>query len=181
MVVTSDSNTAALIRSLSNQGRSEDMSLVEHVRVGYNYRLDDLSAALGVAQMEQLDQLLSMRAAAAGRYIDGLKGLEAVTLPCADRAGDRRSWFVFPILFDAAAVRERVESELRAAGIACKQYMPSIHLMSFYRGLFGYGEGDYPVSESVSDRLLALPFFPQITEDEVARVCDLLCKALDSA
>jgi perosamine synthetase len=160
------------IDSERNQGRAPDMGFLDHDRLGFNYRLSDLACALGLAQLERLDELLEARARVARLYGDALGNLDGLELPCPDWAGDRRSWFVYVVQLPADVDRDRAIEALRARGIDSKPYLPAIHLMSFYRLRFGYKPGDFPVCEDVSRRSLALPFYPQLTEGEVARVAD---------
>ncbi len=189
MVAVADPGLAARLRSERNQGRAPDMDWVDHDRLGFNYRLTELQAALGVAQLERLDRVLAERARAAAMYTERLAALDygapagegdpaGLVLPCADRGEERRSWFVYAVRLPAAADRDAVLADLAQRGIEAKAYMPSIHLMSFYRERFGFREGQFPVAEDASARLLAVPFFASISEDEIDRVCEALAEAL---
>jgi perosamine synthetase len=153
-----------------NQGRAPDMGWLDHDRLGFNYRLDELSCALGLAQLEKLDDLLSARARVAERYSGALASVEGVELPCPDAGGERRSWFVYVIQVPAGVDRDAAVRGLRERGVDSKPYMPAIHLMSFYRERFGHREGEFPVCEDVARRSLALPFFPELTESQIERV-----------
>jgi perosamine synthetase len=167
----------ALLKSLSNQGRSDSGEWLTHSRLGYNYRLDDLSAALGLAQVERLDELLEARAEVAARYGRLLSELE-VELPAPDDDDHRRSWFVYVIRLATDVDRNAVISRLGADGIASKPYLPSIHLQPYYREVFGYTEGMCPVAEDASARSLALPFHARLSESEQERVAEALARAL---
>jgi perosamine synthetase len=158
------------LKSERNQGRSPDMGWLDHDRLGFNYRLDELSCALGLAQLEQLDELLSARARVAARYTEALADVEGVRLPCPDEGGDRRSWFVYVIQVPPAVDRDAAVVGLRERGVDSKPYLPAIHLMSFYRERFGHREGEFPVCEDVARRSLALPFFPELSESQIERV-----------
>jgi perosamine synthetase len=158
VVVTESEDDWRLLKSLSNQGRGEDGSWLDHERLGYNYRLDDIAAAIGIAQLEKLDLLLELRSGVASRYADLLAGVDGAEPLAADDADHKRSWFVFPIRLAAGVDRDRVLEELRGAGVASKVYLPSIHLQPYMRERFGFREGMFPVSEEVSRRLLALPY-----------------------
>jgi perosamine synthetase len=173
-VVCPSPEIAARIDSERNQGRAPDMGWLDHDRLGYNYRLDDLSCALGVAQVERLDQLLADRARVAGLYGEALAGLEGLELPCPDAGGDRRSWFVYVVQLPRGVDRDAVVVDLRKRGVDSKPYLPAIHLNAFYRERFGHREGEFPVCEDVSARSLALPFFGSLTEGEVAEVAEAL-------
>jgi dTDP-4-amino-4,6-dideoxygalactose transaminase len=179
MVIPSDPRAAARLRSERNQGRAEDMGWLDHGGLGFNYRLGDLAAALGVAQLERLGQLLERRAAVAALYTEGLAGIEAVETPIAERGRERRSWFVYPVRLAAGSDREAIVARLAERGVASKAYLPCIHLFPHLREL-GYREGQFPVAEDVSARSLALPFFPAMTEAQVARVCEALAETLPS-
>ena len=169
------------IDSERNQGRSPDMGWLDHDRLGFNYRLSDLACALGVAQLERLDELLEARARVAGLYNQALADVEGIVLPCPDEGGDRRSWFVYVVQLPAEVERDAAIEALRARGVDSKPYLPAIHLMSFYRRRFGHREGEFPVCEDVARRSLALPFFPQLSEGQVARVSESLREVLAQA
>ncbi len=177
-LVPSDPEMAERLRSERNQGRAPDMGVLAHGRLGFNYRISDLEAALGVAQLERLDELLAARARVAGAYRERLAGIEGLRLPCEDRGAARRSWFVFVVQLPEGADRTATIGELAERGIASKGYLPCIHLMPFYRERFGFRGGEFPVAESVAERSLALPFFPEMTEDQVERVGVALAEAL---
>jgi perosamine synthetase len=179
MAIPSGPEDAARLRSERNQGRAQDMGWLDHGGLGFNYRLGDLAAALGVAQLERLDELLARRAAVAALYAERLAGIEAVEAPVAARGAERRSWFVYPVRLAAGSDRDAVVARLAESGIASKAYLPCIHLFPHLREL-GYREGQFPVAEDASARSLALPFFPSMTEAQVARVCEALAETLPS-
>jgi perosamine synthetase len=165
------------VDSERNQGRAPDMGWLDHDRLGFNYRLSDLACALGLAQLERLDDLLAGRARVAGLYREALAGLAAergLQLPCEDSGGDVRGWFVFVVQLPPGVGRDGAVVALRERGVDSKPYLPAIHLMSFYRERFGHRDGEFPVAEDVAARSLALPFFPQMTEGQVARVAEAL-------
>jgi perosamine synthetase len=179
MIVPSGPEVAAHLRSERNQGRAADMGWLEHEGLGFNYRLSDLAAALGVAQVEKLDSLLERRAAAAAHYEQRLAGLEGVEVPIAGRESERRSWFVYVVRLADGVDRDATIARLAERGIASKAYLPCIHLFPQLREL-GYREGQFPVAEAAAAHSLALPFFPAITEAEVDRVCRELATAIRS-
>ena len=166
------------IDSERNQGRAPDMGWLDHDRLGFNYRLDDLSCALGLAQLERLDELLAARARVASLYGEALAKIEGLELPRPDEGGDRRSWFVYVVQLPRGVDRDRAVRGLRERGIDSKPYLPAIHLMSFYRERFGHREGEFPVCEDVASRSLALPFFPELGESQIDRVAAGLREAL---
>ena len=169
------------IDSERNQGRAPDMAWLDHDRLGFNYRLTDIACAIGLAQLERLDELLSARARVATLYSELLDGIEGLELPCPDADGDVRGWFVYVVQLPPDADRAAVIGALREAGIGSKPYLPAIHLMSFYRERFGHREGEFPVCEEVARRSLALPFFPQLTEAQVTHVGEELASAVAAA
>jgi perosamine synthetase len=162
------------IDSERNQGRAPDMGWLDHDRLGFNYRLSDVACALGIAQLEHLDAMLTARAAAAELYRAALAGIEGLDLPCEDAGGDTRGWFVFVVQVPERVDRDGVVGALAGRGIQSKPYLPAIHLMSFYRERYGHRPGEFPICEDVAERSLALPFFPGITEGQVARVAEAL-------
>jgi len=179
---------AQTLRSERNQGRSADMSEIDHPRIGFNYRITDVQAAIGIAQIERLDETLAARAEVAAGYTEllGAKGgapagegdPEGLVLPCADRGDEQRSWFVYTVQLPPAADRNAVITALAADGIKSKAYLPCIHTLSPYRERFGFKGGEFPVAEGVAARSLALPFFGSMTEEQVERVCTALAGAL---
>lgn len=183
MIALSDGDAAQRIRSERNQGRAPDMGWLDHDRLGFNYRLSDLQAAVGLAQLDRLDGMLADRARVAGWYREALSGLVAergLELPCEDAGGDRRGWFVFVVQVPHdGPERDDLVVRLRDLGVQSKPYLPAIHLMSFYRERFGHREGEFPVCEDVARRSLALPFHPGLGQDEVHRVAEALAVALD--
>jgi perosamine synthetase len=172
MVTMGDPEIKVRIDSERNQGRAPDMGWLDHDRLGFNYRLSDIACALGLAQLERLDKMLGARAEVAGHYREALAGIDGLRLPCPDAGGQRRGWFVFVVQLPAGADRDAAVHALAERGIQSKPYLPAIHLMSFYRERFGHHEGEFPVCEEVAARSLALPFFPELSEGQVARVAE---------
>jgi perosamine synthetase len=170
MVTLGDEALKGRIDSERNQGRAPDMGWLDHDRLGFNYRLSDVACALGLAQLERLDDMLAARARVAGLYREALAGIEDLGLPCEDRDGHKRGWFVFVVQLPHDVDRDATIRALAAKRIQSKPYLPAIHLMSFYRERFGHREGEFPVCEDVAKRSLALPFFPQMSEGQLARV-----------
>ena len=177
MIVAADAETAARLRSERNQGRAADMGWLDHGGLGFNYRLSDLAAALGVAQLEKLEAMLARRDAVASLYAAGLAGIDGLRLPGPGRGAERRSWFVYVVELPEGADRDATIGRLAERGVAGKAYLPCIHLFPHLREL-GYREGQFPVAEAVSARSLALPFFTAMTESQVARVCEALAQSL---
>jgi perosamine synthetase len=169
------------VDSERNQGRAPDMGWLDHDRLGFNYRLSDLACAIGLAQLDRLDGMLAARAQVAGWYREALAGLASergLALPCEDFGGDRRGWFVFVVQLPRGVARDATIMALRELGVQSKPYLPAIHLMSFYRELYGHRPGEFPVAEEVAERSVALPFFPELSESQVARVAEALGRVL---
>jgi perosamine synthetase len=179
VVTTHSEDEARLLRSLRNQGRSyEGGRWFHHPYLGLNYRWTDLQAAVGLAQLEKLDEILELRSAAAERYAELLADVEGVTLPAPDDADHVRSWFVYVVLLDEGIDRTRVAAQLADEGIECGEYLPCIHLQPYMREAYGFGEGLCPVAEDASRRTLALPFFPALERGDQERVAEALAGAL---
>jgi dTDP-4-amino-4,6-dideoxygalactose transaminase len=176
-IVPTDAAVAASLRSERNQGRAVDMGWLDHDRLGFNYRLSDVAAAIGVAQVEKLDSLLERRAAVAALYEQCLAGVEGVATPIVGRGSEQRSWFVYVVRLADEVDRDAVIARLAERGVASKAYLPCIHLFPHLAEL-GYRKGEYPVAEAASAHSLALPFFPAMSEGQVARVCQELAAAL---
>ncbi len=174
MVLLGDADHKQRIDSERNQGRAPDMGWLDHDRLGFNYRLSDVACAIGIAQLERLDEMLAGRARAAALYAEALAGIERLVLPCPDRGGDERGWFVYVVQLPRGTDRDGAVRALAERGIQSKPYLPAIHLMSYYRDTFGHRPGEFPVCEDVASRSLALPFFPAIREGQIARVAQEL-------
>jgi perosamine synthetase len=179
IVTTHSEEEWRLLKSLRNQGRADGGGWLEHARLGYNYRLDDVRAALGIGQLEKLDTILTLRAAAAARYRELLAELP-LELPCPDDQDHRRSWFVYVVKLPRGVDRERVIEALQGDGIATARYLPSIHLQAYMREAYGFREGMCPVSEDLSRRTLALPFHARIEPEDQERVAESLRAAVSS-
>jgi perosamine synthetase len=173
MLTTGSAEHKERIDSERNQGRAPNMDWLDHDRLGFNYRLTDIASAIGLAQLERLDDMLAARARVAGWYREALGGTD-VELPCPDAGAERRGWFVFVVQLPRRVDRDDVIEGLRNRGVASKPYLPAIHLMSYYREAFGHREGEFPVCEDVAARSVALPFFPAMTEGQVAEVAEAL-------
>jgi perosamine synthetase len=177
MLVMGSDEHKVRVDSERNQGRAPDMGWLDHDRLGFNYRLSDLACAIGLAQLDRLDDMLAARARVADSYRAALAGLASergLVLPCEDSGGDRRGWFVFVVQLPPGVDRDDTVRALRELGVQSKPYLPAIHLMSFYRERFGHRPGEFPVAEDVAQRSVALPFFPALSESQVTRVAEAL-------
>ena len=176
VILTDDDELASLLKSLSNQGRSDDGAWLVHSRLGFNYRLSDVHAAIGVGQLEHLDQMQAGRARVAEWYQQRVREIPNVA-PMYE-GPQHRSWFVYAPRLAPDVDRNAVITQLDALGVSAKPYLPCIHLQPFYQAQFGYRPGTLPVTEAISASTIALPFFPEMTEDQVDQVCAALATVL---
>jgi perosamine synthetase len=173
MVVTDNSEVAEAARSLRNQGRGEMGAWLEHERLGYNYRLNEMSAALGASQMKRFDTFLLRRELVARKYDERLEGLEWIRTPIV-MPNVRMSWFVYVVTLDEGLERDAVMEMLEIEGVPCRGYFSPIHLQPYIQSRFGFQEGELPVTESIARRTIALPFHNHLSEGEVDRVAAAL-------
>ncbi|MEZ5073595.1 MAG: DegT/DnrJ/EryC1/StrS family aminotransferase [Solirubrobacterales bacterium] len=188
MLVPAGPEQAAAARSERNQGRAPNMKFMDHDRLGFNYRLTDLQAAIGIAQLERLDDLLGRRAAVAAAYAERLAAIGGaepgagdpadIVLPQAARGDARRSWFVYVLRLPADVDRDAVVAALDRRGVDARPYLPCIHLSGFYRERFATRPGSFPVAEEFARRSIALPFHPTLGEDAIERVVAALAATL---
>ncbi len=179
MIVTDNDEWAALFRSLRNQGRDVFDGWLNHTRLGYNYRMDEMSAALGLAQLQRIEELLEKRAQVAAWYnerIDEIPGLEK---PYIAPTTTRMSWFVYVIRCDDGIDRNNLIEYLKEQGIPSRAYFTPIHLQPFYKERFGWQRGDLPNTEKAGDTFLALPFSSVMTEEQVEYVCEKLREGVE--
>lgn len=174
MIVTDDEKIALLCKSLRNQGRDSNGDWLENKRLGYNYRLSDINCALGIAQLERIEEILKRREKIASRYNELLGDLAGIPETLDDVT---RSWFVYVVCLSdqySKKDRDKILAELSDRGISCNNYFPPIHLQPFYRQMFGYTEGDFKITEHISQRTIALPFYNNLKEEESLYVVDNL-------
>jgi perosamine synthetase len=184
VIVTHDPQVEALAKVLRNQGRDPSADWLEHVELGYNYRLPEISCALGLEQLKRLDFILKERETVARRYGEKLAGHPNLILPPLDIPDGRISWFVYVVrLCDVLtqAHRDWIWRELTARGIGCARYFAPIHLQPIYTKLFGYKRGAFPLAEQAAQRTLALPFFNKLTENQISEVCGTLIQLVNNA
>ncbi len=181
MVITDDDEAADFMRALRNQGRAPGDTWLQHTHLGYNYRLDEMSAALGLSQMDRLGDVLRRRAQVADWYAQHLAKIEEVTPPQLVENTTGVSWFVYVIRVNASIDRDRLAKILKERGIPVRPYFAPIHLQPYMMDMFGCQRGDYPVTEDLGDRSLALPFSGKMTEEEVITVCQQVADALVAA
>lgn len=178
MVITNDLKAADLMRALRNQGRAPGDNWLQHTHLGYNYRLDEMSAALGLSQMQRIDDLIGKREKVANWYNTHLKAIEGIEIPYVSPDTTRMSWFVYVIRIDQCYNRDRTAEKLEEAGIPVRPYFLPIHLQPYMVDRFGFKEGDFPITEDLGKRSLALPFSGVMTEEQVKLVCTSLEKCL---
>lgn len=180
LLLTDRDDWAGLARSLRNQGRSADERWLQHERLGYNYRLDEMSAAVGLAQLRRLDELLAKREAVAIRYDALLSSVDGVRPLAPPRAGIRLSWFVYVVRLAPEIDRAGLMSELSKRGIDSRPYFPAIHLQPLYRERFGCRPGMFPHTEAAAESLLALPFHTNLSTEDVEYVCAAVAEEVGS-
>ena len=181
MIVTDDDSWNHLFRSLRNQGRDVFDAWLNHSRLGYNYRLNEMSAALGLAQINRIEELLARRARVAGWYASRLQAIEGVTAPFVAPSTTRTSWFVYVLRLAPHIRRDQIVKRLDERGIPSRPYFTPIHLQPFYRERFGFMPGDFPITERVAASTLAVPFFGNMSEEQVNKVCKVLRETIDES
>jgi perosamine synthetase len=180
LIVTNDDRLAMLCKSMRNQGRDPGAGWLAHARLGYNYRLSDINCALGLSQLARLPEFIRLRGEVAGRYIEKLRAMPELVMPAPYTDGTM-SWFVFVIrLADRFTQDERdaVLAHLRSEGIGTNNYFSPVHLQGFYREKFGYKPGDFPITEKIAARTIALPFYNRLSEKDQDLVVEVLKSAL---
>ncbi len=174
VIITDDEQAADLMRALRNQGRAPGDDWLQHTFLGYNYRLDEMSAALGVAQMLRLDELMRKREQVALWYGDRLAEIPGLEAPIVEPTTTRMSWFVYVVRFDGKIDRNSLARRLTGRGIPVRPYFLPIHLQPYMIERFGFREGDFPVTEDLGHRGLAVPFSSVMTEEQVETVCNAI-------
>jgi len=174
VVITDDDQAADFMRALRNQGRAVGDTWLQHTYLGYNYRLDEMSAALGTVQMVRLDELLKKREQVAAWYMERLTEMPEVETPSVEPFTTRMSWFVYVTRFDKSFDRDGLANALEARGVPVRPYFAPIHLQPYMIKRFGYRPGDFPVTEDLGSRGLALPFSGVMSEAQVEHVCQTL-------
>lgn len=180
MVVTNNRKCAEILRSLRNQGRDNNGTWLKHIRLGYNYRMDEMSAALGKVQITRIGELLQRRENVARMYRSRLSRIKDIILPMEKPRNGKRSWFVYVIRFAKKYDRKHILLELEKNGIPTRPYFVPIHLQPFYKKKFGFSNGDLPVTESVAKTTLALPFHNNITKEQINYIGDILENVIDT-
>jgi perosamine synthetase len=178
IIVTNDENVMKLSKSMRNQGRGEGGEWLLHVRLGYNYRMDEMSAALGYSQMKKIDRIIEMRNEVAERYSNLLKEFDGARPPVVEDYVSRMSWFVYVILLDEKISRDKVMDYMNNHGIQVRNYFQPVHLQPFYRSM-EHREGELPITENISKRTLALPFYTSLSEEDQEHVVEVLKEAIE--
>jgi perosamine synthetase len=174
MIVTNNEEIAELCRSYRSQGRAVTGFWLEHERLGYNYRLSELNSALGSAQMDRLDEIIDKRNCVAEKYNSRLTKIKGVKVPFVSPDVTRMSWFVYVIRLDKSIDRNKIMQYLTDNGVSCRPYFTPIHLQTYFREMFGYKEGDFPVTEEVSASTIALPFFNDLKDEQIDYVVNVI-------
>lgn len=168
IIVTDNKKIYELCCSLRNQGRTKNMQWLDHKYLGYNYRMDEMSAAVGLAQLEKLDFMIKQRQKIAKLYNKYLLKYNNLIQVPQTAKHNTHTWFVYVVKIRNKKInRDKIIKKLEQQGISTKPYLPSIHLFSFYKKQFGYKKGDFPISEDISNNSLALPFYIGLKEDDI--------------
>jgi dTDP-4-amino-4,6-dideoxygalactose transaminase len=178
LVITNHDEDADKIRAMRNQGRAPGDTWLEHTYLGYNYRMDELSAALGAAQMKRIRELMTARQRVADWYRAELNSVPGITCPVVAPTTTRSSWFVYVIRLDRGIDRKSLSEKLEALGIPVRPYFSPIHFQPYIREKFGYQKGRFPVTEDLGERGLALPFSGKMTEEQVQEIASALRQIL---
>jgi perosamine synthetase len=176
-VVTDNPELANVLRSMANQGRDDAGTWMNHVRLGYNYRLDEMSAALGLTQISRLDEILARREQVAAWYTERLANVPGIDVPFVAPETTRMSWFVYVIQLVDGIDRDVLIPTLMEGGVPVRPYFVPIHVQPLYRERFGYNGGEFPITEAVARRTLAIPFFTEMSEMQVDYVVDRIGRA----
>lgn len=171
MIVTDNEEWADIFRSLRNQGRDVFDAWLNHTRLGYNYRLDEMSAALGLAQLRRIEELLAKRESVANLYNSLIDGIQGIHKPHIVETTTRMSWFVYVVRCEPEVDRNKLMAYLLERDIPSRPYFTPIHLQPFYSQRFGWREGDLPNTEKAGGTYLALPFCGIMKSEQVHYVC----------
>ncbi|MBU5675154.1 DegT/DnrJ/EryC1/StrS family aminotransferase [Alkaliphilus sp. MSJ-5] len=178
MIVTNDDNIADLCRSMRSQGRAITGLWLYHERLGYNYRMSEVNAAIGIAQIRRLEEIIAKRNKVAQLYNEKLRDIEGVIIPYVDPKVTKMSWFVYVIRLDERIDRNGVMDYLTENGVACKPYFTPIHLQPYMIDMFSFKEGDFPITEKVGESTIALPFYNNLSEEEMDYVVEKLIEGI---
>lgn len=181
VIVTNNEPAADLMRSLRNQGRSPGDTWLQHTYLGYNYRLNEMSAALGEIQISRLDSMINKRSRVANWYSERLSQIPGIEVPTIHSTTTRMSWFVYVIRLTEGIDRDGIAAALGEKGIPARPYFTPIHLQPFMVSRFGYQIGDFPITEDLGNRSLAIPFSSVMTEDQVEYVCASLDEVINNS
>jgi perosamine synthetase len=176
MILTDDDALADMCVSLRNQGRGKNVGWLAHERLGYNYRLSDINCALGIVQLSRIDEIKAKRRQVAQWYREMLADDARLIVP-AEPADCDMSWFVFVVRLAEGFTmdqRDRILQQMQSRNIQVSNYFPPVHLMPFIAKKYGHKAGDFPITESASERTIALPFHNNLTKNQVAMVCSTL-------
>ncbi len=181
MIVTDDEDLADVCRSMRNQGRGKSGGWLAHERLGYNYRLSDINCAMGVVQMSRIEEIVAKRKRVADTYLELLANEDRIILP-KEPENSRMSWFVFVIRLKDSFTsdqRDAVIGKMYDRGIQVSNYFQPVHLQPFIAEQYGCKEGDFPVTDQVCKRTIALPFYNNLPDDQIAEVCRSISECID--
>ncbi len=180
VIVTDNEEIYIKSRSMRNQGRGEGGSWLDHVRLGFNYRLNEISSVLGIEQLKKIDQFIEKRQRVANTYQKLLSKIDGITPPVVKDYVTQMSWFVYVITVDKQIPRDTVLKRLREKGIGCRNYFSPIHLQPFYKKQFNFKSGLLPVTEDVGERSIAIPFYNNLREEDQVYIAEALEQIIES-
>ncbi len=178
MLVTDSESTYKLCKSLSDQGRGSNSVWLSYERMGYNYRLNEMGASLGLTQLDKLDRFISERRKIAAKYDFNLREIPSLVLPTT-ALNRTNSWFAYVVRVTNGK-RDVARSALLDAGIETREYFPAIHLQPFMREQFGFKDGDFPITESIARETMALPLYIGLSDTDIKRVADEITLSLNT-
>ena len=178
VIITNDAAAADFMRSLRNQGRAVGDTWLQHTHLGYNYRLDEMSAALGTVQLSRLEELTAKRNRVAAWYSERLTEIPGIETQVLEPFTTRMSWFVYVIRFAPGFDRDGLAQKIGQQGIPARPYFAPIHLQPYMRERFGFLPGDFPITEDLGNRSLAIPFSGVMSEAQVDTVCRTIQRSM---
>lgn len=179
IIITNNEQVAQMCSSLRSQGRAITGFWLHHERLGYNYRMSELQAALGCVQMDRITEIIEKRQVVAEKYNEILGKIKGVTIPYIDEKVTTMSWFVYVIQLDSNIDRDKVMDYLKENGVGCRPYFTPIHIQPYIVDMLGCKEEDYPITADIGRRSIALPFYNDLAIEDITYVANTLEKAIE--
>jgi perosamine synthetase len=181
MILTRDAQLSSRMRALRNQGRYPSSDWLQHAEIGYNYRLSELACSLGIVQLHRLPEILAKRAAVAQKYDELLAGIDEIQRPPLHLPNRTISWFVYVIRASnqlPLKTREHILEALQGSGIGCARYFAPIHQQPAYAQHPSAQAAYLPITQSVAQRTIAVPFYNRLTTSDAEDVVNSLRQAM---